>query len=110
MFHDQDAEGNLLFQELITLVYKKQNEIKRFIQFWKPTYIYQEDGSKDFSAIVGVIRQCYFEQEEPVIGQILIEQATHYFEQEKISRRFAFYHTFGLSHTGLPLFKPNNYF
>lgn len=99
MFHDQDAEGNLLFQELITLVYKKQNEIKGFIQFGKPTYIYQEDGSKDFSAIVGVIRQCYFEQEEPIVGQLLIEQATQYFNQEKISRRFAFYHAFGLTHT-----------
>lgn len=94
-----NTEGNLLFQELITLVYKKQNEIKGFIQFSKPTYIYQKDGTKDFSTIVGVIRQCYFEQEEAMVGQALIEQATCYFDQEKISNRFAFYHAFGMSHT-----------
>jgi RimJ/RimL family protein N-acetyltransferase len=93
MFEDTDGEGDDLFKDLATYVSVDDGIINGFIQIGISNFHFDSNG-KNFGEHVGIIRNICYDQS--VIGELLIEKATEYFEIHHISENYAFYHYFGM--------------
>lgn len=97
MFSDIDADGERLFRELHTYIACRDGEITGFIQFGKPSFIYNAKGKKQRRTNAGIIRNLYFAQGDTDVGEHLLQVANEYFAKKRCKRRWAFYHVFGMT-------------
>ncbi|MGN0350063.1 MAG: GNAT family N-acetyltransferase [Roseburia sp.] len=97
MFEDTDYESTEFFHELNTYVAYESSNIVGFIQFGIPNYIYEQNGEKSFEVKAGIIRNLYFGKEHEECGMELVKIAEHYFEENKVDKKFAFFHAFGMT-------------
>lgn len=97
MFQDTDYESTEFFRELNTYVAYENSNIVGFIQFGIPNYIYEQNGEKSFDVKAGVIRNLYFGVENAECGMELVKLAEHYFDENKVEKKFAFFHAFGMT-------------
>lgn len=97
MFQDTDYESADFFHELVTYVAYSDAEIVGFIQFGIPNYIYEQSGEKNYDVKSGIIRNLYFSDENMECGNGLVRIAEQYFKEQRVQKKFAFFHAFGMT-------------
>ena len=94
MFSDM-LDGEYLFDHLETFIGWDSGNITGFIQFGFPKFIWDVEGRKRPTKPVGVIRQLYFDRDQPEMGEGLIACAAR--TLCKAGQRHAFYHILGMT-------------
>lgn len=97
MFQDTDYESTEFFHELNIYVAYEDSNMVGFIQFGIPNYIYKQNGEKSFDVKAGIIRNLYFDVENAECGFELVKLAEHYFDENSVEKKFAFFHAFGMT-------------
>lgn len=97
MFHDRDYDGQLLFDELKTMVLMDDKHIRGLIQFGRTNFILDQFG-KNMREHYGVIRTLLYDEDTCKADIVaLLRLAATYFANHEITRPYAYFHYFGMS-------------
>lgn len=97
LFNDVDKFGKNKFNELKTYIYLDDfRNIKGFIQFGEPAYIFK-DGKQIYDSNTGVIRQVYCCESIYNICDNLLDIAFKWFSKIGKKEIYSFYHALGMS-------------
>lgn len=97
MFRDTDYESITLFRDLETYAAYADADMVGFIQFGIPSYVYGQNGEKNYDVCSGIIRNLYFGAEHVKCGQELVKLAERYFAAHGVQQKYAFFHAFGMT-------------
>lgn len=97
MYRDHDSDGRLLFAELNTEILESDG-IRGMIQYGKTAFGFDDAGEISGNVHYPVIRTLCFDPQCPQDGQILLDAAKEYFQNEP--RIYAYFHYFGMSACG----------
>lgn len=96
LFNDVDKFGKNKFNELKTYIYLDDfRNIKGFIQFGEPAYIFK-DGKQIYDSNTGVIRQVYCCESIYNICDNLLDIAFKWFSKIGKKEIYSFYHALGM--------------
>ena len=85
-----ELEGERIFKELKTFYASEGDQVLGFVQFGQPNYAWDEKGQKYTDPDIGVIRHLYYQQDQPDIGEALLQKACDYLALFQM--KHAFYH------------------
>jgi len=99
MYEDVDSDGKKLFEKLFVRFSRAENAprgvFNGIISYGTTAFGFAENGELSNQVHHCVIRDLYFPQDHPEIGQRLLAAALHDFENS--NRVYAFFHYFGMS-------------
>lgn len=96
MFRDCDYDGRPLFKQIKTFVLNHDDLIYGFIQFGLTSFCFDANGEKDYTKSYAVIRNLHY---LPHVqnAQLLMNEAEQYFTSVGATKKYAFFHHFGMS-------------
>lgn len=95
--NDSDYDADMMFRQLLTYTAEQKGDICGFIQFGIPNFLYDTQGEKSREHQGGIIRNFYFEPGMEQAGRKLLDLAQDYFQQNRVTQKFAFFHAFGMT-------------
>ena len=96
MFNDCNYDGMPLFSQLHTFAIEDDGNINGFIQFGLSNFVFDSHGKIDTTQKYSMIRNLYYDKGTKD-AHLLFDKAIDYFNEQCISKHYAFFHFFGMS-------------
>ena len=92
---DTDGQGRPLFRELFVKAAYEEDELVGFVQYGRTAFGFDASGEITSNVSYCVIRNLYFDECRPDVGERLLEEARNALVES--GKLYAFFHYFGMS-------------